>query len=328
MRRIGGAACAAALLAASAACGTHEVVTRPASVSPVVTGSAAAAGPASGSSSRPAQARVGDTLELAGREPGAVMAVTVTAVADPAEAADGLSAPEAGKRLVAVQFRLHNTGTATYSDSPYNSAALIDEQGQGFNAAITAQTGAGPAFPGSVHVAPGDSALGYIAFEIPADARPARVQFTLDSGFADRTGQWALQGGAPAASTARADGTAPSAAAPSAATATVTATATPGAGSASAAARSPRQVVEEYYAAINARDYPRAWALGGRNLAPDYRTFVAGFAGTATDTLTVTGVRGSAVGIALDALQTDGSHRFFTGTYTVRDGVIVAASVH
>ncbi|GJF32964.1 hypothetical protein KNE206_56640 [Kitasatospora sp. NE20-6] len=325
MRRIGGAACAAALLAASAACGTHEVVTRPAGVSPAVTGSAAAAGTASGPSSRPAQARVGDTLELAGREPGSVMAVTVTAVADPAEAADGFSAPEAGERLVAVQFRLHNTGTATYADSPYNSAAVIDEQGQGFGAAITTRTTAGPAFPGAVHVAPGDTALGYIAFEVPAAARLARVQFTPDSGFADRTGRWALQGGAPATSAP-----APSAPAPSAATTTVTATATATAapGSASAAARSPRQVVEEYYAAINARDYPRAWALGGRNLAPDYRTFVAGFAGTAADTLTVTGVRGSTVGIALDALQTDGSHRFFSGTCTVRGGVIVAASVH
>lgn len=324
MRRILGPACAAALLA-TAACGTHVVVTRPAGTSPPLTGSpSAGTGPVSGSPSGPAQAAVGNTLELTGTGSGAVMAVTVTAVADPARGADFLSSPEAGERLVAVQFRLHNTGTATYSDSPSNGAEVIDEQGQGFNATV-AQVTAGPAFPAGVHIAPGDTALGYVAFEVPESSRLARVQFTLDSGFANRTGQWAVQGGA-AASAAPTESTGPT---PSgAATATVTATATATATKSGTVAKDPRQVVEEYYAAVNAHDYARAWALGGRNLAPDYRAFVAGFAGTAVDTLTVTGSHGGTVDIALDALQTDGSHHSFTGTYTVRDGVIVAASVH
>ncbi len=42
----------------------------------------------------------------------------------------------------------------------------------------------------------------------------------------------------------------------------------------------------------------------------------------------MTGVNGSTVGVVLDAVQSDGSHKVFTGTYTVRGGVIVGANLH
>ncbi|WP_267244084.1 excalibur calcium-binding domain-containing protein [Streptomyces sp. PR69] len=90
---------------------------------------------------------------------------------------------------------------------------------------------------------------------------------------------------------------------------------------------SPADTVRRYYAAINARDYRQAWELGGKNLSPSYETFVAGFATTARDTLHVQEVTGDVVRILLEAVQTDGSLRLFEGTYTVRDGVIVSASV-
>ncbi|WP_052389999.1 DUF4352 domain-containing protein [Streptomyces sp. NRRL B-24484] len=310
MARIGTLAGTAVLAAALAAgCSSHSVVTAPAS-SPT-------SGTGSGSTGLPRSAQVGDTLELAGNEKGARIAVTVTAVADPATGADAISTPGAGERLVAVQFRLHNIGSAVYSDAPANSATVIDEQGQGFNTSVTTEVTAGPGFPAGVHVAPGDTALGYLAFEVPAGSRLAKAQFTLNSGFADQTGQWAL----PAATAA------PTATATAARTTTVTATATATAGPRTAAA-APRQAVEDYYAAINARDYARAWALGGRNLAPSYGQFVNGFTGTAADTVTVTAVNGDTVSVLLDALQTDGTHHHYAGTYTVRNGIIVAASIH
>ncbi|MCU7825221.1 DUF4352 domain-containing protein [Kitasatospora sp. DSM 101779] len=312
MARIGTLVGAAALSVALAAagCSSHSVVTAPAS-SPA--GSPGAG--SGGSAGSPKSAQVGDTLELAGNEQGARMAVTVTAVADPATAANSISTPGTGERLVAVQFRLQNIGSAVYSDAPANSATVIDEQGQGFNTAVGAEVTAGPGFPAGVHIAPGDSALGYLAFDVPADSRLARAQFTLNSGFAAQTGQWVLPV-APATS-------APAATATQTATVTATAAASP-----RPTAAAPRQVVEDYYAAINARDYARAWALGGRNLAPSYGQFVNGFAGTAADVLTVTAVHGDTVSVLLDALQTDGTHRHYAGTYTVRNGVIVAATVH
>ncbi|MEV6206872.1 DUF4352 domain-containing protein [Kitasatospora sp. NPDC051914] len=305
----GTAALGAALLSAAAAgCSSHSVVTAPAS-SPT-------SAPGSGSTGSPQSAQVGDTLELVGNEQGARMAVTVTAVTDPATAANFLSTPGTGERLVAVQFRLHNIGSAVYSDAPANSAAVIDEQGQGFNTALAAEVTAGPGFPAGVHIAPGDTALGYLAFDVPAGSRLAKAQFTLNSGFAAQTGQWVLPS-ATAAPTPTAT-----------ATQTTTVTATAAASPRPTAAAAPRQVVEDYYAALNARDYARAWALGGRNLAPGYWQFVNGFAGTASDSLTVVGVRGDTVAVRLDALQTDGTHRHYTGTYTVRNGEIVAASIH
>src|SRR5690606_30374556 len=102
---------------------------------------------------------------------------------------DEYSSPEAGKRFVAVQFRLKNTGTAVYSDSPSNGARIIDTQGQHFDASYQ-NSAAGPGFPGSVTVAPGDSALGFITFEIPTASKLAKVQFAMNSGFSGNKGQW------------------------------------------------------------------------------------------------------------------------------------------
>ncbi|MFR9796068.1 excalibur calcium-binding domain-containing protein [Streptomyces sp. MS06] len=86
-------------------------------------------------------------------------------------------------------------------------------------------------------------------------------------------------------------------------------------------------VVRDYFAAINARDYRRAWELGGRNLSGSYQAFAAGFATTAHDTVHIFGTAGDTVTIGLEATQTDGSLRLFEGTYTVHGGTIVAADV-
>ncbi|MPY59102.1 hypothetical protein [Streptomyces spongiae] len=105
---------------------------------------------------------------------------------------------------------------------------------------------------------------------------------------------------------------------------------------AAASASVPRQadpepfaVVEAYFSAINDGDYVAAWALGGKNIARGtYDDFVDSFATTAHDDVTVISVTGETVEVDLDATQTDGSHRLFTGTYTVRDGAIVSADIH
>jgi hypothetical protein len=184
-------------------------------------------------------------------------------------------------------------GTAVYSDAPDNSAKLVDAIGQSFSATIATIT-AGPDFPGSVTIGPGNTGLGFVVFDVPASSIGAKVQFTLDSGFARQTGEWLIRG-APAAN--------------------------------STAAQAPANVVINYFAAINSGDYRLAWSLGGDNLDPSYDHFAAGFAGTKRDTVTVLSTTGDTVRIQLDAEQSDGSHRSFSGTYTVRGGVIVGADV-
>ncbi|MEE4544994.1 excalibur calcium-binding domain-containing protein [Streptomyces sp. V4-01] len=88
------------------------------------------------------------------------------------------------------------------------------------------------------------------------------------------------------------------------------------------------RTVGAYFSAIDAHDYRAAWDLGGKNLGGSHASFVQGFAGTARDTLRITGSSGDTVSITLDARQTDGSVSSYAGTYTVRDGVVVGASVH
>ncbi|MFF4651259.1 DUF4352 domain-containing protein [Streptomyces sp. NPDC001380] len=132
-------------------------------------------------------AKVGDTISLKGMETTAD--VTVLKVVDRAKGADEFNTPDAGKRFVAVQFRIRNTGRKAYSDSPSNGAKVVDAEGQGFDSWI-ADTAAGPGFPADVHLAPGGTAKGFITFQVPKGARIDKVQFGMDSGFADQTGQW------------------------------------------------------------------------------------------------------------------------------------------
>lgn len=86
-------------------------------------------------------------------------------------------------------------------------------------------------------------------------------------------------------------------------------------------------VVRAYVDAINAQDYRRAWNLGGKHLSSSYASFADGFAGTAEDVLHILRTQGDVVSVRLEATQTDGSRRVFEGTYTVRDGTIVAADM-
>ncbi|HEV2243020.1 MAG TPA: serine/threonine-protein kinase [Streptosporangiaceae bacterium] len=92
-------------------------------------------------------------------------------------------------------------------------------------------------------------------------------------------------------------------------------------------AAGPRATVEAYFAAINARDYRKAWNLGGSNTGRSYQQFVQGFNGTQQDTLTIQSVSGNVVTAGLSALQADGTVKTFQGTYTVNNGVITSFDV-
>ena len=133
--------------------------------------------------------KVGDTLHLTGFKSGEALDVTVTKVVEPAHPKDSFFKPSAGDHLVAVQFRLKNTGTSAYDDSPSNGATVIDKDGQRFSESFNDST-AGPSFPGSVNISPGKAALGFVTFEVPNTARVVTVQFSMDSGFSDDVGEW------------------------------------------------------------------------------------------------------------------------------------------
>jgi hypothetical protein len=153
-------------------------------------GTPAGTGQSAAAAQSPASARIGSEITLAGDGSGEQMAVTVTKVIGRASPGDEFTQAPAGDRLYAVQFRLKDTGSAAYSDAPSNGAAVVDSAGQSYQSAL-ADTASGCApFPGTENIAPGDSGLGCIVFEVPAKARITQVQFTLDSGFGPQTGQW------------------------------------------------------------------------------------------------------------------------------------------
>ncbi|MEU9165105.1 hypothetical protein AB0D29_33125 [Streptomyces sp. NPDC048424] len=150
----------------------------------------------------------GETISLAGNEPGQRLDVTLTQVVDPASPATGPTAetepetepesapaptpqPDGSDRLVAVRFRLENTGTAVYQDSPAPAAHLLDTTGQRFTG-LNLPTTAGTNFPDTVTLDPGGTAEGFVTFRIPEDAGPAAVQFALNTGLGDDVGQWSL----------------------------------------------------------------------------------------------------------------------------------------
>lgn len=175
-------------------CGPNEITTKP--DAPARSSAPTASAPASSeapSTPPPSQtATIGDTLTLAGNNDGEKLAVTIKKWVDPAKSAEDFMKPDDGKRWVAAQFELANTGTAVYSDSPSNGTQVADEQGQQFQTTYGEIT-AGPMMTSSAKVAPGGKVLGWIVYEVPQDSKITTVQFSMNSGFAAQTGQWTVK---------------------------------------------------------------------------------------------------------------------------------------
>ncbi len=87
----------------------------------------------------------------------------------------------------------------------------------------------------------------------------------------------------------------------------------------------PARTVRDYFAAINHHRYLVAWRLSGER--EKYSAFVAGFAGTAHDTVTILSTQGDVVSARLVARQSDGTVKTFQGTYTVTGGKIASTNV-
>jgi Domain of unknown function (DUF4352) len=165
---------AAAILAAG--CTVHTVATT-------------AGGTAKGTAKT---AGIGSAITLNGNGTGEAMSVTVVKVMADAKPGGTISTgPQSGDRLYAVQFRLKDTGSAAYSDSPSNGATVTDSSGQSYQSSLDTVAGC-QAFADTENIAPGGSGLGCIVFEVPKAAKITGIQFTLDSGMGPDTGQWKI----------------------------------------------------------------------------------------------------------------------------------------
>jgi len=174
--------------AAAASGGGHTVTTG----QPGSTSSAAPSATHSASKAASGTATIGSAITLTGNGAGEQVSVTVARVLRHAQPATDMDTPASGKRLYAVQFRLNDTGSAAYSDSPSNGAVVVDASGQSYQSSLDDAAGC-ESFPGTENIAAGQSGLGCIVFEVPAKAVITGVQFTLDSGMGPQTGQWGVR---------------------------------------------------------------------------------------------------------------------------------------
>ena len=149
--------------------------------------------PAAPSATVKATAKLGGAITLNGIDPATEAAITAIKVVDPTTSMDG-STPTAGSRYVAVQFQIQNTGTLAHTEYVPNCAKVLDTSGHQFEAAYTVlSVSAGPIFEVETALRPGQKAVGYIVFEVPTASKVAKVQFTMDLGYAFESGEWTVQ---------------------------------------------------------------------------------------------------------------------------------------
>ena len=134
-------------------------------------------------------AGIGDTIEVAGSEDGASVAVTVLKVVDPAPY-EAYLGPQKGNRYVGIKLQLHNTGSV-YDDCPLNGSALIDAQDQEWTEPALGSA-LKPDFV-CLKIQPSDKRVGYVSFEVPKRARLRTFQFGTESGFGPEAGEWSLR---------------------------------------------------------------------------------------------------------------------------------------
>ena len=89
----------------------------------------------------------------------------------------------------------------------------------------------------------------------------------------------------------------------------------------------PAGTVEAYFDAIDAGNYQLAWQLGGVNSNQTYDQFVASLSNTQADIVTPQSVTGNVVTANLVADNKDGTTQYFSGQYTVTNGVITDFNV-
>lgn len=232
--------------------------------------------------------------------------------------------PTQGQFCIAVLTMTNITNAPQFTPP---EAAMTDTNGNTYETTsdISAKVAAqdiylGSGFSAQVQVNPGSHYTDTYVYDVPRGVLASTL--TLTGSDTSSGTKVSVVGGKAATPASSAPGnSAPAAPAPAAPPAP--------ASSSSGGVSDAGSVVQQYFAAIDAGDYSLAWSLGGKNVSGgSYDSFVQGFSSTSYDAVTILSVNGDTVSINLDATQTDGTHKYFSGTYTVQNGVIVGADIH
>jgi hypothetical protein len=141
----------------------------------------------SGSNTSNPTAHVGATVDVGG---GKGLAVTLNQVIDPASGADQYTTPNAGDRFVAVDIKIVNNGTAAFSDDANSDVTLIGTDNQSYTADFDNVNECTNFNSGQYTLAPGESTTGCVVFQVPDAVNTAKVQFQIQSGLSQSTGEW------------------------------------------------------------------------------------------------------------------------------------------
>jgi hypothetical protein len=172
-----------------AGCKTTSTVSTTAANTGGAKASAAAAPATTAAASKPAG--LGDAIDLTDAS-GDKIAVTVVKIDSKAEATDGFSTPPAGDAYYAAQIQIKNVGSSAYSDSPSNCLVVKDGKGQAFQPDLVQSASSGPLMATTVNLAAGDTALGWVVFDVATGDTVTNVEFTVDSGMGSDSGEWSI----------------------------------------------------------------------------------------------------------------------------------------
>ncbi len=112
-------------------------------------------------------------------------------VVDPSTPASSFDEIPAGKRQVALQFRIVATGAVAYAADPVDRVKVTDSSGQSYIVDLVPDTTAGPVIDTALTLAPGDTALGFVTVTLPKGVKIAVVEYTATP-FGGDTARWTV----------------------------------------------------------------------------------------------------------------------------------------
>lgn len=118
--------------------------------------------------------------------------VTLVKVIDPARGADQFSTPASGKRFVGLVFRVKGVTGSPQGEDANNDAVLVGANGRDYQADLNGIAGYTNFDDGAIHLTPGQTVTGAVAFQVPASVTVSTVQWTALSGFGPMV-EWNVQ---------------------------------------------------------------------------------------------------------------------------------------
>jgi hypothetical protein len=135
---------------------------------------------------------IGSPFDLADGS-GNVYRVTLVKVIDPAKGADRFTAPDSGKRLVGLIFKVMALAGSPQNEDANNDAVIVGGNGQTYSANFDEIAGYTNFKGGAIHVAQGETVTGSVTFQMPNNVTVSWVRWTALSGFGSKV-EWNMRG--------------------------------------------------------------------------------------------------------------------------------------